>query len=232
MYSLPRKIIETVNGDRRLLVIVLLINVAGSLFGFYYYWDQLMMTPWYLWPAVPDCPLYTFFMIFALLLILLKKPSDTLNTVTAVGLSMYGTWTVVVLLYFSEIYFSPGNALMSTALWVSHAGMALEGFLLLPYLTGVKPFAWAFTAIWFLALDAVDFFYSFTVGGLPMSTHPLAILEYVLRGTDVVLQAKIDSLVYVTFGLSLIFFTAMMALSRAYNRIWLEKNTGKKEIRT
>ncbi|OPY28698.1 MAG: hypothetical protein A4E28_01362 [Methanocella sp. PtaU1.Bin125] len=145
---------------------------------------------------------------------------------------MYGTWTVVVLLYFSEVYFSPGNALMSAGLWISHAGMALEGFLLLPYLAGVRPFAWGFTAAWFLALDAVDYFYSFTVDGLPMSTHPLAILEYVRNGTDTALQAKIDSLIYVTFGLSAIFFVTMIACSRSYGRISHEKNAIKKEIRT
>src|SRR5512146_888785 len=128
MFGLIRKIIDGINADRRLLIVILLINIAGSLFGLYYYWDQLMVTPWYLWLAVPDCPLYTFFMIFALLLVLLGRPSDTLNAVTAVGLSMYGTWTVVVLLYFREIYFSPANALMSSGLWISHAGMALEGF--------------------------------------------------------------------------------------------------------
>ncbi len=216
MFALPRRIIETINGDRRLLVIVLLINVAGSLFGLYYYWEQLMMTPWYLWLAVPDCPLYTFFMIFALMLVLLGKPSDTLNAVTAVGLSMYGTWTVLILLYFSEIYFSPANALMSSGLWISHAGMALEGFLLLPYLLKVKPISWAFAALWFLVLNSVDYFYQFSYNGLPIRTHPLALLEYNWRGTEAALQAKIDSLLYVTFGLTIVFFVAMLILSKKY----------------
>jgi uncharacterized membrane protein YpjA len=232
MFGLLRKIIETINSDRRLLISVLLINVAGSLFGLYYYWDQLMMTPWYLWLAVPDCPLYTFFMIFALLFILRGKPSDTLNTVTAVGLSMYGTWTVIVLLYFSEIYFAPANALMSSGLWLSHAGMALEGFLLLPYLTKVRPFSWAITALWFIALDSVDFFYRFTYDGLPMRTHPLAIMEFWQGVYSPLLQEKIDTLVYVTFGLTAIFFVAMLALSRHYCKMPPGKNVLEKEIRT
>ncbi len=214
MFALPRKIIEAVNADRRLLITVLLINVAGSAFGLYFYWDQLMKTPWYLWLAVPDCPLYTFFMIFALALVLLRKPSDTLNAVTAVGLTAYGTWTMLVLLYFGEVYFSPGNELMSSALWVSHGGMALEGFLLLPYLGRVRPISWAFTALWVLVLDAVDFFYRFDYHGQLMRTHPLALME--LGNTNAALQAKIDSLVYVTFGLTFGFFVIMVALSRLY----------------
>jgi uncharacterized membrane protein YpjA len=231
MFRLLRRIIDTINADRRLLVVILLINVAGSLFGLYYYWDQLMMTPWYLWLAVPDCPLYTFFMIFVLLFILLGKPSDTFNAITAVGLSMYGTWTVIVLLYFSEVYFTPGNSLMSSALWISHAGMALEGFLLLPYLIRTKLVSWAITAAWFIVLDSVDYFYHFVFSGLPMRTHPLAVMEYWLGAPGSPLQAKIDSLAYITFGLTLLFFVLMVALSRVYVKT-PQKNAMEKEIRT
>ncbi len=232
MLRLIRRIIEAINADRRLLIIILLINVAGSLFGLYYYWDQLMMTPWSLWLAVPDCPLYTFFMIFVLLLILIGKPSDTLNVVTAVGLTMYGTWTTIVLLYFRDIYFDPTNALMSSGLWISHAGMALEGFLLLPYLARAKPISWVLTAVWFVVLDAVDYFYSFVYNGQPMRCHPLAIMEYYNGAYDASLQAKIDSLVYVTFGLTAIFFVLMLALSRVYKREPDAKIAMEKEIRT
>lgn len=218
MFKLLRKIIDTINGDRRLLAAIILINIAGSLFGLYYYWDQLMMTPWYLWLAVPDCPLYTFFMIFALLLVLLKKPSNTLNAITAVGLSMYGIWTCIVLLYFREIYFDPADALMSAGLWTSHFGMALEGFLLLPYLARIRPIAWTVTALWFLALDSVDYFYHFTYNGIPVRTHPLAILEYYIYGhpSAAALQVKIDSLMYITYGLSIILFIVMIVLGKAY----------------
>ena len=211
------KLIDWIMGNRKLLVIFLLINIAGSLFGLYYYWEQLMLTPWYLWLAVPDCPLYTFFMIFALLLILLKKPSDTLNAITAVGLSMYGAWTTIVLLYFGEIYFDPANALMSAGLWISHFCMGLEGFLLLPYLGRVKPISWAVTAIWFAVLDSVDYFYHFAYNGVAMRTHPLALLEYFAASHSVTaLMQKIDSLMYLTFGLSVIFFVAMIVLAGAY----------------
>jgi uncharacterized membrane protein YpjA len=168
-----------------------------------------------------------------LALVLRGKPSDTLNAVTAVGLSMYGTWTVIVLIYFGEIYFAPANALMSWGLWLSHAGMALEGFLLLPYLTKVRPFSWAITALWFIVLDSVDFFYRFTYDGLPMRTHPLAVMEYYWQNiSGTVLQAKIDSLVYVTFGLTAIFFLLILALSRVYGKTPAENKALEKEIRT
>ena len=225
------RLIDRITSSRKLLVAILLINIAGSLFGLYYYWEQLLMTPWYLWLAVPDCPLYTFFMIFALLLILLKKPSNTLNTITAVGLAMYGAWTTIVLLYFGELYFNPANALMSAGLWISHFGMGLEGFLLLPYLTRAKPISWAITAIWFVALDSVDFFYHFLFNGVVMRTHPLAVLEYYLisHGYQGILLQKIDSLVYLTFGLLVIFLGLLLVLSRVYAKGSTRKKVVKKE---
>ncbi len=225
------RLIDRITSNRKLLVAILFINIAGSLFGLYYYWEQLMMTPWYLWLAVPDCPLYTFFMIFALLFILLNKPSDTLNAITAVGLSMYGAWTTIVLLYFGEMYFNPANALMSSGLWISHFGMGLEGFLLLPYLARVKPISWAITAIWFIALNSVDYFYHFVYSGVAMRTHPLAILEYYLvsDGYHGILQQKVDSLMYITFGLTLIFLGLMIVLSSAYAKRIMRKKVVKEE---
>jgi uncharacterized membrane protein YpjA len=232
-FGLARRIIEKVNADRRLLLVVLLINVAGTLFGLYYYWDQLGMTPWYLWLAVPDCPLYTFFMAIALTLILIGKPWTTFNAITAVGTTMYGTWTVIVLLWFGEVFFSQGNVEPTMQRLISHGAMAFEGVLLLPYLTKAKPVHWALTALWFVVLDSIDYFYHFTYNGLPMRTHPLAVMEYYWQGiSGAAMQAKIDSLVYLTFGLSAIFFVMIVALSRVYNKTPVEKKAVEKEIRT
>ncbi len=33
------------------------INLAGTVYGMYWYWDQLAVTPVYLWLFTPDCPL-------------------------------------------------------------------------------------------------------------------------------------------------------------------------------
>jgi uncharacterized membrane protein YpjA len=232
-FSLARRIIEKVTGNRRLLFLVLLINVAGTLFGLYYYWEQLGMTPWYLWLAVPDCPLYTFFMAIALTLILIGKPWTAFNAITAVGTTMYGVWTVIVLLYFGEVFLSPGMVEPTMQRLIAHGAMAFEGFLLLPYLTNVKPVQWALTALWFLALDSVDYAYHFTFNSLPMRTHPLAVLEYYWQGVSgTAMQAKIDSLSYLTFGLTAIFFALIVVLSRVYGITPDEKKAIEKEIKT
>lgn len=221
MSGLIRKSIEKVNADRRLLTVVLLINVAGTLFGFYYYREQLSITPWYLWLAVPDCPLYTLFMAILLFAMLaFNKKSDTFNVIATVGMTTYGVWTTIVLLYFGEIYFSPENALFSVGLWLSHAGMALEGLLMLPYLTRVKPESWALAAAWFAVLDWIDYAYHFTYNGFLVRTHPLALLEYYLvrQGYQGPLYQKIDSLSYLTFGLTIACFVLLIILSKAYGK--------------
>jgi uncharacterized membrane protein YpjA len=230
--GLPRRIIEKVNADCGLLLIVLLINVAGTLFGLYYYWERLGMTPWYLWLAVPDCPLYTLFMAIALTLILLGRLWTTFNAITAVGTTMYGAWTVIVLLWFGEVFFTPGNVGPTMERLVSHGAMAFEGVLLLPYLTKAKPVSWAITVLWFIVLDSIDYFYHFVYQGLPMRTHPLAVMEYYGQGIySAAMQAKIDSLAYLTFGLTAAAFVLILALSRVYGGGPDKKKAVEKEIR-
>jgi uncharacterized membrane protein YpjA len=212
----PLKIVDLVYGDRRLMALVLLINIAGSAFGLYYYWEQLMMTPWYYWLFVPDCPLYTFFMIFALIFIVMGKRHDTFNVITAVGLAMYGAWTMLVLLYFGEVFFAPENALMSSALWISHLGMALESVLLIPYIKKTGILSWLIAAAWFLLQDFMDYFVPFMYNGQIMRLHPLAIMEYYTRGLNSfpVLEAKLNMMMYATFAMTMVFPALIYILSK------------------
>lgn len=215
----PAKLaIRLAYGDRRLLAAVVLVNVIGSAFGLYYYWDQLMMTPWPYWIFVPDCPLYTFLLVVALIGIVRGRESGTLSVITAVGLAMYGTWTMLVLLYFGEIFFSPGNALMSAALWISHCGMALESILLLPYVKKAGAISWATAAAWFLAQDAMDYFAPVAYAGRALRLHPLAILEYDTQGLSsyAYIPAKLDTMMYVTFAMTAVFIGIVYALSKKW----------------
>jgi uncharacterized membrane protein YpjA len=219
LIKIVRSIVDWVYRDTRILGLVISINIIGSLFGLYYYWDQLMATPWYYWIFVPDCPLYTFLMIFALIFLVLGKRYDTFNTLTAVGLAMYGTWTMIVLLYFNELYFAPANALMSTGLFVSHCGMALESVLLLPYLkkTGILP--WLIAGVWFIVQTFFDYFVPFTYNGLVMRLHPLALLEYYSQGYPGfdVLVSKLDVVMYMTFAMCIIFAGIVYVLSKTWD---------------
>lgn len=218
MINPVKMVVDLAYGHKLILALVIIINVIGSLFGLYYYWDQLMMTPWYYWLFVPDCPLYSFFMIFALIFIAMGKRFDTFNVITTVGLAMYGAWTMLTLIYFREVFFAPENALMSVGLWVSHLGLALESVLLLPYIKKASIMPWALAGIWFLAQDYFDYFVGFTYTGHLMRLHPLAIMEYYTRGMASYgyLLAKLDVMMYATFAMTFFFIALMFFISRKW----------------
>jgi uncharacterized membrane protein YpjA len=146
-----------------LLIAIIIINIAGSLVGLFYYWDQLVSASPVAWIFIPDCPLYT--MLVAVVLATYastKRGSDLINFITAVGLAKYGTWTVVVVLGFSTFYFSVDSTLY-TVLVLMHVAMAAEFILPLLLIRQLK-YRWtAITLVWFLANDFADYF---------LGTHP------------------------------------------------------------
>lgn len=233
MFKAITSLVDHMLEDNRILTLFIIINIFGSLFGVYFYWEQFMMTPWYLLIFVPDCPLYTFFMIFALAGIIMGKMSDTFNTVTAIGLSMYGVWTMLVLLYFPEFYFRPDNFAMSSGLFISHSGMAIESVLLLPYLKNVNPVAWVVSGAWFLIQTAMDYLFYFTSNGLPMRTHPLAISEYYFQGSLWFGKfiAKIDTVMYVTFAMAVLFPVLIYTASKLWPQKEIRENKAESIVR-
>ncbi|MEI7826604.1 MAG: DUF1405 domain-containing protein [Euryarchaeota archaeon] len=146
-----------------LLIAIIIINIAGSLVGLFYYWDQLISASPFAWIFIPDCPLYT--MLAAVVLAVYastKRSSDLINFITAVGLAKYGTWTVVVVLWFSAFYFSVDSSLY-TVLVLLHIAMAAEFVLPLLLIRQLKPRFIAIALVWFLANDFADYF---------LGTHP------------------------------------------------------------
>jgi len=147
-----------------LLIAVIIINIAGSLVGLFYYWDQLVSASPFVWIFIPDCPLYT--MLVAVILavyVSTKRSSDLINFITAVGLAKYGTWTVVIVLGLSTFYFSVDSGLY-TVLVLLHVAMAAEFILPLLLIRQLK-YRWtAIALVWFLANDVADYF---------LGTHPL-----------------------------------------------------------
>ncbi len=146
-----------------LLIVIIIINIAGSLVGLFYYWDQLVSASPFAWIFIPDCPLYTLLIAVVLAVyVSTKRGSDLINFITAVGLAKYGTWTVAVVLGFSTFYFSVDSSLY-TVLVLMHVAMAAEFILPLLLIRQLK-YRWAAIAlVWFLANDFADYF---------LGTHP------------------------------------------------------------
>jgi uncharacterized membrane protein YpjA len=145
------------------MIAIIVINIAGSVVGLFYYWDQLVSASPFAWVFIPDCPLYT--MLVAVVLAVYastKRSSDLINFITAVGLAKYGTWTVVVVLGFSAFYFSIDSSLY-TVLVLMHIAMAAEFILPLLLIRKLKFRVPAVALVWFLANDFADYF---------LGTHP------------------------------------------------------------
>ncbi len=60
---------------KSILVCLLIINILGTIYGYYWYRYQLEQTPFYFLPFVPDSPTASLFFVFVLLGFLYKKRS-------------------------------------------------------------------------------------------------------------------------------------------------------------
>ena len=138
----------------RFTVPLLVINVLGSAYGFYWYREQLVETPFYLWPFVPDSPLSSTLFAAALLLSL-AGASKKLFQILAFTVSIkYGIWAVIMI---SNYWFNDGPvAPTETMLWLSHLGMAAEGAIFLrTFRFGVHVVI--ITGAWMLVNDLMDY---------------------------------------------------------------------------
>jgi len=121
----------------------------------------------YLWPFIPDCPLFAGLFVVAFWGILRGRRWPLFYLLTAYGLVKYGVWTVV---YTIALWASTGRlGFMAAAMGLTHLGMILEGIyvtyrLLVPRFVGAHserpavsmPMALAAIA-WFLLSDFVDY---------------------------------------------------------------------------
>lgn len=111
------------------LLLLLAVNILGSLYGYYWYSEQLAETPKTLWLFVPDSPLST--TLFALVAIFALWGHRNLYLEMAAYMSCikYGLWAVVVIVDFWNSY---GHIGFETAmLSVSHLGMAVQAVIYL-----------------------------------------------------------------------------------------------------
>lgn len=118
-----------ISRDKRFMGTLLLVNLAGSFYGFYWYWGQLQATPLLAWPVTPDSPTATLLFTLHLFMRLCGKQGRLLHLISCGWLIKYGVWAVIINLDYGLVsgHMLPENILLA----VSHFGMALEGFLFL-----------------------------------------------------------------------------------------------------
>ncbi len=143
-------------GSRKWLLFLALLNIGGFLFGIWYYRFQLSETAPQFWLITIDSPLYVLLFAAACLALLKSKElPGWYGYVTAIGLIKVGLWTDLVLwLYWPQ--FQAIDPVVSAINFPLHAGMALEGLLLLPEFR-VKAWYVLPTLVWFLGGDLFDY---------------------------------------------------------------------------
>ncbi|WP_435197204.1 DUF1405 domain-containing protein [Natronomonas sp. EA1] len=134
---------------------VVLINLAGTAFGFYYYGFQFSVTDPVMWPFVPDSPVATLFIAGSLALWKLDRHSEVLSALAFFGCLKLGAWTPYVLLVIE----GQGDtfwAMYQFLVW-SHAAMVVQAFLIYRY-TEFRVGAVAVALAWYALNDVVDYF--------------------------------------------------------------------------
>ncbi|HAL01346.1 MAG TPA: DUF1405 domain-containing protein [Exiguobacterium sp.] len=143
---------------KAVLWIVGLINLAGTLYGYYWYEPQLATSKWYFYPFIPDSPTASLFFTIIVFLWIFGRRSRLFEALAFVTLIKYGVWAVVMnALMLNEL--GTSNAYLTTMalmLMVSHGAMAFQALLFSPLMTfRIKELV--LVAIWVVHNDVVDY---------------------------------------------------------------------------
>jgi len=138
------------------LRLVVAVNVAGGIYGVFWYWDQLVATPALFWLVVPDCPLAALFVAAALTGVLLGWRSDVMCALAFACAVKYGIWTVAIIGHHWLVLGAP-LGLENAVLLASHCGMMIEGFVYGLWVFRPRRTALLAPTIWFILNDSVDY---------------------------------------------------------------------------
>lgn len=134
--------------------LLVLGNLAGSLYGFWWYAEQLAVTPVAVWPWTADSPLSTFFLTGVLLAWWRGRRVPLLEGLAWLGLLKYGFWTVFVL----GLWWARGGTFwwVDAMLVATHAFMVLQG-MVFARAHRLGPGALGFALAWYVLNDALDY---------------------------------------------------------------------------
>lgn len=148
------KWIYSLLGNRSVLILLLVINFLGTVYGYYWYKSQFLVTPTIFLPFVPDSPTASLFFVFVLVAFLLGRNWPLFEALALVTLIKYGIWAVVMnfLVFIVAGEIDP----IGLMLMASHGAMAIQGVLYAPFYR-FKFMSLAVTGIWTLHNDVIDY---------------------------------------------------------------------------
>ncbi|SEQ26220.1 Uncharacterized membrane protein YpjA [Virgibacillus subterraneus] len=140
--------------DKRFLLGLLIVNLIGTIYGYYWYRSQLSITPDIFLVFVPDSPTASLFFTIFLLLFLFNRNTPYIEALAIITLFKYGIWAVAMNLF--TLYVDGSLSWQGYMLMASHGGMAIQGLLYAPFYA-IKVRHIMFGALWTLHNDVIDY---------------------------------------------------------------------------
>ncbi|HCY0759951.1 TPA: DUF1405 domain-containing protein [Staphylococcus aureus] len=142
--------------QRSWLMMLLICNILGMIYGYIWYGEQLSHTPWQFKIFVPDSPTAILFLVISISLILIRKQNSIIDALALVTLFKYGIWAVIMnILFIIEQGDITVNGLV---LMFSHSIMAVQAIYFYPrFKRSMIGISVAMT--WVFLNDYIDYFH-------------------------------------------------------------------------
>lgn len=167
-----------------------IVNLLGSIYGFYWYKNQLIDVGSWLNIFVPDSPTASAAFTIVLGLFILKRHFPLLEAFAAVTLFKYGVWAVVIIIAgAAQNAYLHGGSMLSHMQWTdwmlmcSHGGMAIQALLYGRFYV-YRLVHLLIVAAWTLLNDVVDY----TLNLHPWLPASLANVDYMIGGYTMALS--------------------------------------------
>lgn len=157
---------------RSFLIVLLIVNFLGTIYGYYWYGGQLAITDPIFYIFVPDSPTASLFFCFVLGAWILGKSWPLMEALALITLVKYGIWADVMniwtLIETGTIYWQ------GWMLVASHFAMAAQAII---YLSKYTFRLWhvGIAAVWTLHNDVIDYVF----GQMPMYRDLAAYTNYI-----------------------------------------------------
>ncbi|GBS34670.1 hypothetical protein M1KS0367p1_1369 [Staphylococcus aureus] len=142
--------------QRSWLMMLLICNILGMIYGYIWYGEQLSHTPWHFKIFVPDSPTAILFLVISISMILIQKQNSIIDALAFVTLFKYGIWAVIMnILFIIEQGDITVNGLI---LMFSHSIMAVQAIYFYPrfkrFMIGISV-----AMTWVFLNDYIDYFH-------------------------------------------------------------------------
>lgn len=142
--------------QRSWLMMLLICNILGMIYGYIWYGEQLSHTPWQFKIFVPDSPTAILFLVISISLILIQKQNSIIDALAFVTLFKYGIWAVIMnILFIIEQGDITVNGLI---LMFSHSIMAVQAIYFYPRIKR-SMIGISVAMTWVFLNDYIDYFH-------------------------------------------------------------------------